>query len=125
MTILDIVPADDKLVIEVHLPLGDIGYVHVGQNATVRLTTGDARMFGSLNAKVKRISPDAITNAENETYYRVLVETEQDSFEKGGRSYQLYPGMRLLVGIKTGERTVMEYLLHPYWESLSHGLQER
>lgn len=124
-TILDIVPADDKLVVEVHLPLGDIGYVHVGQNASVRLATGDARMFGSLHGKVHRISPDAITNRENETYYRVLVETEQDSFQKEGRTYQLYPGMRLLVGIKTGERTVMEYLLYPYFESLYHGLQER
>lgn len=125
MTVLDIVPAGDKLVIEAHLPLGDIGYVQAGQEATVRLATGDARMFGSLDGVVKHISPDAITLPEQGTFYRVLVETQSDRFEKDGRRYQLYPGMRVLVGIKTGERTVMEYLVYPYFDTLYHGMRER
>lgn len=125
MTVLDIVPAGDKLVIEAHLALGDIGYVQVGQPATVKLATGDARMFGNLEGVVKHISPDAITKPEEGTYYRVLVETESARFEKDGLRYQLYPGMRLLVGIKTGERTVMEYLMYPYFDTLYHGLHER
>lgn len=125
MTVLDIVPAGDKLVIEAHLPLGDIGYVQPGQPATVKLATGDARMFGNLDGTVKHISPDAITKPEEGTYYKVLVETEVDRFEKDGRRYQLYPGMRVLVGIKTGERTVMEYLVYPYFDTLYHGMHER
>lgn len=125
MTVLDIVPAGDKLVVEAHLALGDIGYVQPGQPATVRLPTGDARMFGSLGGVVKTISPDAITVPEEGTFYKVLIETDSDRFERNGRKYQLYPGMRLLVGIKTGERTVMEYLLYPYFDTLYHGFQER
>ena len=125
MTVLDIVPAGDKLVVEAHLALGDIGYVQPGQPATVQLPTGDARMFGSLDGVVTNISPDAITVPEEGTFYKVLVETQSDRFEKGGRRYQLYPGMRLLVGIKTGERTVMEYLLYPYFDTLYHGFHER
>lgn len=125
MTVLDVVPAGDKLVIEAHLALGDIGYVQAGQPATVRLTSGDARMFGNLDGVVKHISPDAIAKPEEGTFYKVLVETESDRFEKGGRRYQLYPGMRVLVGIKTGERTVMEYLLYPYFDTLYHGFHER
>jgi len=125
MTILDIVPAEDKLVIEAHLALGDIGYVEPGQPAMVKLSTGDARMFGNLAGTVKHISPDAITKPEEGTYYRVMVETQSDHFEKNGRRYQLYPGMRLLVGIKTGERTVLEYLLYPYFDTLYQGMRER
>lgn len=125
MTVLDIVPAGDKLVIEAHLALGDIGYVEPGQPATVKLASGDARMFGNLEGVVKHISPDAITKPEEGTYYKVLVETEVDRFEKDGRRYQLYPGMRVLVGIKTGERTVMEYLIYPYFDTLYHGMRER
>ncbi|ADU62471.1 MAG: HlyD family type I secretion periplasmic adaptor subunit [Pseudodesulfovibrio sp.] len=125
MTVLDIVPAGDKLVIEAHLALGDIGYVQVGQSATVSLATGDARMFGHLEGTVATISPDAITKEDVGTYYKVLVETENDRFEKDGRRYQLYPGMRVLVGIKTGERTVMEYLVYPYFDTLYHGMRER
>jgi adhesin transport system membrane fusion protein len=125
MTVLDIVPAGDKLIIEAHLALGDIGYVQLGQSATVRLATGDARMFGNLEGTVTGISPDAITKEDVGTYYKVLVETSSDRFEKDGRRYQLYPGMRVLVGIKTGERTVMEYLAYPYFDTLYHGLRER
>jgi len=125
MTILDIVPAGDKLIIEAHLALGDIGYVQTGQPATVKLATGDARMFGNLDGIVKHISPDAITKPEEGTFYKVLVETESDRFEKDDRRYQLYPGMRVLVGIKTGERTVIEYLLYPYFDKLYQGLRER
>jgi len=125
VTILDIVPAEDKLVIEAHLALGDIGYVQTGQPATVKLATGDARMFGNIDGIVKHISPDAITSPEEGTYYRVMVETENDRFEKDGRRYQLYPGMRVLVSIKTGERTVLEYLLYPYFDTLYQGLRER
>lgn len=125
MTVLDIVPAGDKLIIEAHLALGDIGYVQAGQPATVKLATGDARMFGALDGVVRNISPDAITTPEGETYYRVLVETESDHFQRNGRRYQLYPGMRLLVGIKTGERTVLEYLIYPYFDKLYYGLRER
>ncbi len=125
MTVLDIVPAGDKLVVEAHLALGDIGYVQPGQEATVKLATGDARMFGNLDGIVKQISPDAITLPEEGTFYRVLVETDIDRFEKDGRRYQLYPGMRVLVGIKTGERTVMEYLVYPYFDTLYQGMHER
>lgn len=125
VTILDIVPAGDKLVIEAHLALGDIGYVQRGQPATVKLASGDARMFGNLEGTVKNISPDAITHPDEGMYYKVLVETESDHFEKGTRKYQLYPGMRVMVGIKTGERTVMEYLLYPYFDTLYHGFHER
>jgi len=125
MTVLDIVPAGDKLIIEAHLALGDIGYVQPGQRATVTLPNRDARMFGKLEGKVTNISPDAITVPDQGTFYKVLVETRSDRFEKEGRRYQLYPGMRLLVAIKTGERTVMEYLLYPYFDTLYHGFHER
>ena len=125
MTVLDIVPVGDRLVVEAHLPLGDIGYVEIGQPATVKLTTGDARLFGNLDGTVRHISPDAITDEEDGTFYKVMVETEMDRFEKDGRRYQLFPGMRVLVGIKTGERTVMEYLIYPYFDTLYRGLQER
>lgn len=125
MTVLDIVPAGDKLIIEAHLALGDIGYVQPGQPATVTLPNRDARMFGKLEGKVTNISPDAVTVPDQGTFYKVLVETSSDRFEKDGRRYQLYPGMRLLVAIKTGERTVMEYLLYPYFDTLYHGFHER
>ncbi|WP_147821351.1 HlyD family type I secretion periplasmic adaptor subunit [Salidesulfovibrio onnuriiensis] len=125
VTIMDIVPTEDRLVIEAHLPLSDIGYVSVGQEAIVRLASRDARRFGMLAGNVKNVSPDAISTTDKGTFYKVLVETSKDHFERDGNIYQLYPGMRVLVGIKTGERTVLEYLLYPYFDTLYQGLRER
>ncbi|MGE4293340.1 MAG: HlyD family type I secretion periplasmic adaptor subunit [Desulfovibrio sp.] len=125
MTILDIVPAGDRLVVEAHLPVRDIGYVQPGQHAVIRLASGDARRFGSLSGEVAHISPDAVTLEGGETFYRVLVETDKDVFERDGESYRLFPGMRVICAVHTGRRTVLQYLAYPYFNSLSEGLRER
>lgn len=125
VTIMDIVPADDKLVIEAHMPLGDIGYLQVGQEAIIKLASNDARRYGNLKGVVKHISPDALSLPDQGTFYKVMIETESDYFESDGRKYQLYPGMRVIVGILTGQRTVMEYLLYPYFDALYEGMRER
>ncbi|MGE4552083.1 MAG: HlyD family type I secretion periplasmic adaptor subunit [Desulfovibrionaceae bacterium] len=125
MTIMDMVPKGDPLVIEAKLPIRDIGYVQVGQTALLRLPTSDARMFGTLEGKVTSISPDAVTQPTGETYYLARIETERDYFENNGNRYRLFPGMRLIAAIHTGERTVLQYLAYPYFDAFTHGLQER
>ena len=125
MTILDIVPATDRLVIEAHLPIGDIGYVQPGQKAIVKLASRDARRFGSLDGEVVHVSPDAYTSPQGGAFYTVRVETEKDYFESDNLKYKLYPGVTVLAYIHTGKRTVMEYLLDPFLNTLGHSLQER
>ena len=124
-TILDIVPAGDRLVVEAHLPVRDIGYVAQGQRAVVKLASADARRFGTLEGEVIHVSPDAITLQTGETFYRVRVATQRDYFEHGDERYRLYPGMRVIVGIHTGTRTVLEYILDPFLTNLDRGLHER
>ena len=125
MTVMDVVPVHDRMVIEAHLPISDIGYVQAGQPAAVRIASRDARRYGNLEGTVTHVSPDAITLATGGTFYRVLVETEKDYFEHKSERYQLFPGMRVTVGIRTGQRTVLEYLLYPYFDALTEGLRER
>ncbi len=124
-TIMLIVPSDDKLIVEAHLPIGDIGYVEKGQNAVVKLATRDAGLFGSLEGTVMHVSPDAFVTEEGRTYYSVRIETNTDSFEKDGAQYKLYPGMQVITYIHTGQRTIMEYLLTPFMDSLTVALRER
>ncbi|HMM37274.1 MAG TPA: HlyD family type I secretion periplasmic adaptor subunit [Desulfovibrio sp.] len=125
MTIMDIVPAGDTLIIEAHLPIADIGYVQPGQRAVIKLASRDARRFGFLEGKVTQVSPDAISMPSGATYYRVLVETERDHFSSGSDRYQLYPGMRVVAGIHIGSRSVLGYILDPFLDTMSQGLQER
>jgi len=125
MTIMDIVPATDRLVVEARLPIGDIGYVHPGQDAIVKLASRDARRFGNIKGKVYNVSPDAITSNEGGAFYTVRIETEKDYFESENKKYKLYPGIQVMAFIRTGSRTVVEYLLDPFLNKLGHSLQER
>lgn len=125
MTVMDIVPGGDKLVIEARLPISDIGYVKDGQKAVVKLASRDASRFGNLDGKVVNISPDADSTDRGLTYYRVRIETNKDFFEHDGNYYRLFPGIRVIAGIHIGTRTVLEYILEPFMGSMSYAMRER
>ena len=124
-SVVDIVPGDDRLVIEAKLPTTDIGYVQVGQEAIVKLTSSDAARYGSLDGLVKNVSPDTLVSQDGVPYYKVLIETERSFFQRGQWRYQLYPGMQVMANIRTGERTVFEYLFDPIIAGMGDSLQER
>ena len=124
-TVVDIVPGEDRLIIEAKLPTQDIGYVREGQTAVVKLSSSDADRFGSLDGVVMSVSPDTILTPEGEPFYKVRIKTENEYFEKGNRRYQLYPGMQVLANIQTGSRTVIEYMISPLIYSMGDAMQER
>ena len=124
-TVVEVVPAGDRLVVEARLPVQDIGYVHTGQTAMVRLASSDAVRFGSLAGRVVHVSPDSIETRDGVSFYRVRIEIEQDNFQRGSERYRLVPGVQVLCGIRTGERTVLAYLLDPFLGSLETALRER
>ncbi|WP_320169165.1 HlyD family type I secretion periplasmic adaptor subunit [Maridesulfovibrio sp.] len=125
MTVMDIVPGGDKLVIEARLPISDVGYVKDGQKAVVKLASRDASRFGNLDGKVINISPDAYATDRGQTFYRVLIETDKDYFEHEGNFYKLFPGIQVIAGIHIGTRTVLEYILEPFMGSMSYAMRER
>lgn len=123
----EIVPADDRLVIEARLPIQDIGYVHPGQTARVMLNSVEAAAFAPLNGAVDRISPDATVTSEGEAYYRFRVIPESGEFAAASRQYKykLYPGVQVRCSVLIGRRTVLEYLLSPWFAAMRYAFQER
>lgn len=124
-TVAEIVPVGDKLIIEAKLPTQDIGYVAVGQTATVRLTSSDAIRFGNLSGSVVEVSPDTLVTPEGMPFYRVRVELVSNVFQNGALRYELFPGMQVVTSIQTGERTVLAYILDPLRNSMTDAFQER
>lgn len=124
-TVLDLVPGGDKLVIEARLPTQDIGYVHPGQTATVKLASADAIRFGNLDGKVIQVSPDTLQTAQGASFYKVRIETERDFFEQRSLRYRLVPGVQVVANILTGQRSVLEYLLDPFLAASRTALRER
>ena len=121
----EVVPAGDQLVVEARLLPQDVGYVEVDQPAQVRLQSSDASRLGKLDGKVIFISPDTMVPQEGDPYYRVRVETERSYFERGDLRYHLLPGMQVTTSIITGKRTVLDYLLSPFLDSMEESMRER
>jgi len=124
-TVADIVPIGDKLIIEAKLQTGEIGYVRAGQTAMLRLASADAARFGEITGKVVHVSPDSLVTEQGAPYYKVSINPDQNTFSKNGLSYDLIPGLQLQCDIQTGERTVLEYMLSPYIQSMDQALRER
>ncbi len=124
-TVAEVVPEGDLLVIEAKLPPQDIGYVQLGQPVQVSLASADANRFGKLEGKVVHISADTIETAEGIPYYKVRITTERDYFERRRERYRLVPGVQVISSIRTGRRSVLEYLLDPFLGGLDMALRER
>jgi adhesin transport system membrane fusion protein len=124
-TILDIVPTGGALIVEAQLSIEDVTSIKPGQNTIVKLASRNARRVGKISGEVVQISPDAMTTEQGVTYYATRIKTDQNYFLWGEKRYQLIPGMGVAVFIHTGYRTVLQYLLDPFLDSMSQGFQER
>lgn len=125
--LMQIVPLEDQLLIEARISPRDIAYIHPGQEAKVKITAYDYSIFGGLDGVVTIISPDTIQDeAKPELfYYRVFIRTDTDSLmDKNGQSFSIVPGMIATVDIKTGEKTVFDYLMKPFGR-VKDALRER
>ena len=123
--VVDLVPAGDRLIVEAKLQVQDIGYVVPGQDALIKLASGEASRFSPLHGTVIQVSPDTLLTKDGHPYYKVRIATESDHFSHGKLTYNLFPGMQVAASIRTGTRTVARYLLDPLLSKLDNALGER
>ncbi|NNP73718.1 secretion protein HlyD [Acinetobacter defluvii] len=125
--LMTLVPLDEKLLIEARISPRDIAFIHPGQAALVKITAYDYSIYGGLDGKVVVISPDTIRDEvkQDQFYYRVYIRTDADKLvNKAGQSFAITPGMVATVDIRTGQKTIMEYLLKPF-NKAQEALRER
>ena len=126
--LLDIVPTDENLIIEAELPIKDIGFVSINQRAVIKLDSPDAPIFGNIEGIVEKISADTVKeegSQDSKVFYKILVKTEKNFFDSGQQRYELVPGVKVIVNIHTGKRTVFNYMLIPFMKMWSEALKER
>jgi len=114
--LMQIVPLDDQLLVETKLNPRDVAFIHPGQYATVKISAYDSSIYGSLEGKVDRISADTIMDDVDRriVYYRVYVLTDHAYLEtKDGKRHPIMPGMVTTTEIRTGGKTVFQYLIQP------------
>lgn len=125
--LMQIVPLEDQLLIEARISPRDIAYIYPGQSAKVKITAYDYAIFGGLDGEVITISPDSIQDKFKPEvfYYRVFIRTTTDSLtDKSGEKHAIVPGMVATADIRTGEKTVFDYLMKPFGR-IKDALRER
>lgn len=120
--VVEMVPLDDQLLVEAKVSPRDIAFLHPGQKAIVKFTAYDFVIYGGLNGTVELISPDAITDEKDRTFYIVRVRTDRSGFDP---TLPIIPGMMTQVDILTGKKTVLSYLLKPVLRAKQNALTER
>jgi len=120
--IMELVPLGDKVLVEARVRPADIGFVKVGQPVEIKLSAYEYTVYGSLKGVVQSISPDALGDPERAatsdgTWYRALVRAEGVTLQGGpsqpGKPLQVLPGMTGSVEIRTGQRSVLGFVLRP------------
>jgi adhesin transport system membrane fusion protein len=120
-TVLEILPLGPRVLIEARVRPADIGFVKVGQGVTVKLSSYDYTIYGGLKGTVQSISPDALGDPERQTpdgtYYRAIVQAERSTLLHGQKPLEVLPGMTGQVEIRTGQRSVLGFLVRPMMKS--------
>ncbi|MGC6389832.1 HlyD family efflux transporter periplasmic adaptor subunit [Ewingella sp. S1.OA.A_B6] len=114
--LMEIVPLDDQLMVEVQIAPRDVAFITPGQRAVVKLTAYDFNIYGALEGTVAFISPDTIQDEvhRDKYYYRVYVRTDKDYLvNKNDKHFPAYPGMIAMAEIHAGSKTTMAYLMKP------------
>ncbi|HCR1838378.1 TPA: HlyD family type I secretion periplasmic adaptor subunit [Enterobacter kobei] len=125
--LMSLVPLDDQMVVEAKISPRDVAFIHPGQKALVKVTAYDYSIYGGLEGEVTMISPDPLQDEVKRDvyYYRVYIRTDSNHLtNKQGKEFPVFPGMIATVDIKTGSKTILDYLLKPL-NKAKEALRER
>jgi membrane fusion protein, adhesin transport system len=119
-SILEIVPVGSRVRVEARIKPADIGFVKVGHPVTVKLSAYEYTLYGGLAGTVESLSPDALVDPERNaegSYYRALISADATALQNASGRLQVLPGMLGVAEVRTGQRSVLEFLLRPLLKS--------
>lgn len=123
--LIEIVPTDYNLIVEVKILPSDIAFIYQGQKAIVKFSAYDFSIFGGLDGHVVNISPDTITEKDEKTYYLVRIQTEKNYLGTEKKPMKIIPGMVADVDIITGKKSILDYILKPILKTKQYTFTER
>jgi adhesin transport system membrane fusion protein len=133
-SILEIVPTEDEMLVEAYVKPSEVAFLKVGQPAVVKLTAYDFNKYGGLDGVLEHLSPDTLRDEKQkkpgnpveleEGLYRILVRVKESPDVRNGLRLTPSPGMTATVEIRTGYKTVLEYIFRPL-QNVTQALRER
>lgn len=122
-TIMEIVPDNERLLVEAAINPTDIDRVRGGQAARVRLSAFNMTTTPEIDGTVVFVSPERVTNPDSGiSYYRVHV--RMDERQIGREGLALKPGMPAEVFITTGSRSMLSYILKPLRDQFARAFKD-
>jgi len=122
--IMEIVPREEALLIEVRIKPADIAYINIGQETRLKFTAYDFAIYGSLKGTVSFVSADTVTDEDGVSYYVARVRPKKPYLGHESQSMPIKVGMTSEADIITDKKTILEYLLKPISRGLDRALQE-
>ena len=127
--LMEILPVDDRLVVEAKISPSEIAFVRTGMEAVVKVDAYDYTIFGDLSGTLTYLSADTLVDTSDSgavPYYRAQITTTGDRFSKQDHpGLEILPGMTATVEIKTGKSTVFSYLTKPLVKTVSESFTDR
>lgn len=124
-TILQVIPLDAEMIVEARVSTLDIGFVRVGQPVTIKVSTYDFTRYGGIEGTVERISATTFQDEQGLPFYRARIQLARNHVGDDPERNLVVPGMTVIADIKTGEKTLLEYLLKPVYRAVNEGFRER
>ncbi len=123
--LLEIVPLENKLLIEAKINPRDIAFLRPGLTASIKITAYDYSVYGDLKGELLRVSADSITDEKGNVFYKAYLKTHGNILSKTKKPLPIMPGMVASVDILTGKKTVLDYLIKPILKAKNRALTER
>ena len=124
-TLLELVPFGILMMAEIHISPRDIGHIVVGEPVTLKFMAYDFARYGGISGTLVKLSATTFNETGKEPYYKGWVKPTVNYIGKDPTVNPLLPGMTLLAEVKTGEKSILEYLLKPIFTSASEAMRER
>jgi HlyD family secretion protein len=123
--LLDIVPADDDLIVQAHVSPLDVNSITEGAHSEVRFPSFKSRTLPTIFGSVTSISKDRLMDdATKQPYFLALIKVDTAHIPEEFRT-KLTPGLNAEIILPTGERTVMAYLIDPLRDTMRKTFREK
>jgi len=127
--VMQIVPLEDDLLVEAKVPPSQIAFIRLGMPANIKIDAYDYTIYGSLPGTLVFISADTLSEnlqQGEQPYYRARIRANSRNLNVNSKGpIEILPGMTASVEIKTGRRTVLNYIIKPVIKTLNESLGER
>jgi len=122
--LMEIVPTDEEMVAEVRIKPTEVGRVSVGSPVMVKVMSYDFARFGGIEGTLSRISASSFIDQRGEPYFKGIVSLSKSQVGNDPAHNRVLPGMTVTADIKTGQKTLLQYLIRPVYTALKSSFHE-